>query len=580
MPIAPDTFFRLVETTEDCADLKRWMGERRDVLAIDTETTGLEWWGADHRLRMVVIGDTRGAFVVPWERWAGVVYETLPAYEGETVFHHAKFDFHFLERAGCAPRRDRAHDTKVMAHLLDPVGTSSLKPLSVRYVDPAAASGQEALKDAMKAHGWTWATIPFDFPAYWQYAALDGVITAHLHDVLRAQVETSYHDVYDLEMAVQWVLLDMERRGARIDVAYASKKEAELLGYTARARDWVQETYGVSATSNRQIAQALQDDGVRLTALTPTGEWKMDEDVLSGIDHPLAKTVLQIRQAQKYAKTYFRSTLDRLDGDVVHCSINALGARTGRMSISEPPLQQLPRGPLVRDSFIPRDGNAFVLIDFDQVEMRLLAHFANEEGMIEAIRSGVDLHGYTASILFGPNYTKEQRQRTKIANFGTIYGVGKESFARQLGTTVDEAAAFLRQYKMTFSGVDRFTRQVEQVARQRYHSDGEAWIRTPVGRRHPLDMQSLYKGVNYLIQGTAADVLKQKIVSLDMAGFGEYLILPVHDEVIFDVPAELAEDVAREAQAVMQETYQFVVPLTAGAEIASARWGDKYREAA
>jgi DNA polymerase-1 len=579
-----DARLRLVENLDDALAFKRWLGERRPVLAFDTETGGLEWWREP--LRLVQFGDAMSGWALPWGDWAGVVKEAFREYEGELVAHNAVFDMHFLEVNGVRLRRDQLHDTQVMAHLLDPTRKVGLKPLSDALIDPRASAGQATLQQGFMEHKWTWRTVPVDFPPYWLYATLDTVITARLHEMMRPEIDARYREAYDLEMAVALVIADMERRGFRADLDYTRTKLDELDAYTDEARAYCKATWDVSPTSTRQVCDRLIADGIRLTKKTPGGAWKLDEEVLAGLSgqHPLSDMVGSIRQAGKFAKTYFGKILNLADGDVVHASVNPLGARTARMSVSNPPLQQLPSdSPLVRDCFLAREGNRLITIDFDQIEARLLAHFSGEPTMIEAILGGVDLHTFMAGKMYGTAApTKQQRKMSKSGTFGKIYGIGVQKFATQQGVSPDEARAFLAMFDQTFAAVPQFIRQVETVARQRLQTEGTAYITTPVGRRHPLgpyDGDAFYKLVNYLIQGTAADVLKQKLVALDCAGLGDYLILPVHDEVIFDVPEKDAEVVAASALEIMQDFTTWAVPLTAGADIVT-RWGDKYREAA
>lgn len=572
---------KLVESLDDCFELKRWLGERRPVLGFDTETGGLEWWRQP--LRLVQFGDAHTGWSVPWHRWAGLVHEVFEQYEGELVAHNAAFDLHFLEREGVRVARERVHDSSVMAHIDNPIRPRALKQLAAKLIDPDAARGQESLAEGMAKHRWTWGTVPYDFPPYWIYAALDPALTARLWEKFEPAMRSTYREVYDLEMATLFVCMDMETRGFRADLDYTQRKHDELTGFAAEMYQWVDTNFGVKPGSNDAIANRLLLDGVELGKTTKGGKWSVDEEVLSGLSgkHPLADAVLQYRQATKFAKTYFAKILEVADGDIVHAGLNPLGARTARMSVSSPPLQQLPSdSPLVRDCFIAREGNTLVRIDFDQIEARLLAHFSHEPTMIEAITGGVDLHSFMAARMYGVEEpTKQQRKMSKTGTFGKIYGIGVEKFAAQQGVTPGEARAFLSMFDQTFAAVPTFINAVEQTARLRKQTEGTAYITTPIGRRHQLPPREdgYYKLVNYLIQGTAADVLKQKLVAVDSAGLGEYLVLPVHDEVIFDVPADQAEDVAKVALDVMQDFDSFAVPLTAGAEF-GPKWGDSYRD--
>lgn len=567
----------LVETWDEAQLFMAWLGERRQVLAVDTETGGLEWWQKD--LRLVQFGDARTGWAVPWQTWGGLAKDALHRYSDPLVFHNMKFDLHFLEVNGCTVRRDQAHDTRTLAHLLDPVSSTGLKQLGVRYIDPASDSGQSLLKRGMTENRWTWATVPVEFPPYWTYSALDTVLTARLYELLRPQVTGRLEDVYELEIACNMVLLDMERRGARVDVDYCEVKQAELLGFANDARRWCDETYGFGPGSNKKVAAQLMTDGIVLTKRTESGAWSLDEEVLSTVDHQLARTVLNVRKAEKMANSYFGNYIELADDGILHPDVNALGARTGRMSVSRPALQQIPRTAVLRDPFVPREGNRLLSVDFDQIEQRLVAHFSGDEGMVEAFAQDGDFFTNLARRIFqDPTVEKSdpRRQRTKSAAYAKAYGSGVAKFAKTAGCSEAEAQQFLASYDAAFPGVRRMQRQIEQLADQRFCDEGAAYVTTPLGRRQPCDPEKAYKLVNYLVQGTAADMFKQALVDLDRKGLAEHLVLPVHDEAVFDVPADAVDEFAREVVETMSDRGDWRVPMTAGADVMD-RWGDKYR---
>jgi DNA polymerase-1 len=177
-----------------------------------------------------------------------------------------------------------------------------------------------------------------------------------------------------------------------------------------------------------------------------------------------------------------------------------------------------------------------------------------------------------------PTITKDdpRRQPAKSAGFAKIYGAGIETFAATAGIPLDEARHFMELYNEAFPGVDPFMGKVQAIARNRLRDEGAAWVKTPAGRRQVADPSKIYTAVNYLIQGTAADVLKQTIVRLDAAGLGEFMVVPVHDEVVFDVPLDQLEEVRRIAGEIMPvPAEQYGVPLTVGEDVVY-RWGDKY----
>ena len=562
----------------ETSTFKRWLGERRPVLAFDTETGGLEAWAQP--LRLIQFGDAMKGWVIPWHMWGGVALEAFASYDGELTAHNLKFDAGFIERhCNIKFPWHRSHCTYIQAHLIDSAGVHGLKPLAQRLVDPRATTGQEILGQAMKAQGWTWATVPVEFPGYWCYAAVDTVLTARIHEQQHPQVASSYADVYELELAVARIVNGMEMRGARIDLDYCERKLQDLeLAYDA-IQKWCLEHFGVrNIGSNAQVADALVAHGVELTEKTATGKWKLDEEVIESLHHPLADAVRNAKKAKKIASTYFTNFLQYHDDGRIHPNIKFLEARTGRMSITKPALQTLPRGRIVRDAFIPSENNVLLSADYDQIEMRLLAHYCRDPGLIDAINSG-DLHTETARRVYGdPTLQKKdpRRQTAKNAGFAKIYGAGVEKFAKTAGIPIEEASAFLRGYDAMFPGVRSFQQQVELVARQRSAAEGVAYIKTwPLGRRLPADPGKEYTLVNYLIQGTADDVLKRALVDLDLVGLGDMLVVPVHDEVILDVPAsEVAEVTALVRETMTQSDW--VVPLTAGVEGPFERWGEKY----
>lgn len=578
MPLDPNVQLHLVETFDEAQAFMRWLGERRSLLAVDTETGGLEYWRQP--LRTVQFGDTLTGWCIPFDMWKGIIKEAIERYEGPLVFQNIKFDLHFIEHNGITVPKTKLHDTRAMGHLLDPTKPTGLKQMSVRYVDKHAASGELELKQAMAKYRWTYATIPWNFPAYWQYAALDTVITAALAEVLWPKVQP-YRAVYDVELASTLVLYEMERRGVRVDLEYCKLMQTEWGAHIEKLRQWCKDTFQVdNPTANTQVMRRLTADGVELVKRTPTGQLALTDDVLKDIDHPLAKAVRDIRKYTKLLGTYVENFIDMADDDsMLHPSINPLGARTGRMSIKSPALQTLPRGPEIRDAFIPRPDRTMLLCDFDQIELRLMAHFSGDTQMIEAIRAGQDLHTYTAALVYHveqQGVEKWQRQLAKNAGFAKIYGAGINQFARTAGVDVVSAKQFLDGYDREFPGVRRFQVELARVVQERSRDEGAGYVTSPLGRRHPVEPGEAYKGVNYLIQGTAADVLKLKLVELDMAGVGEFMVLPVHDELVFDVPNDQLDDVQETVLKVMEEHQRFMVPLTISQERAS-RWGEKYR---
>jgi DNA polymerase-1 len=578
----------LVDSVEKASEFMRWLGERRPVLGFDTETEGLHWWCQN--VRLAQFGDAQTGWSIPFERWGGVVEEVFKRYVGPVVGHNVRFDLRYMHKHGIEVNQSQTHDTMLSANAMWPSRRLSLKVLATELLTPYAASGEQALSEAMAKGNWTWATVPVDLPAYWAYGALDTILSARLHELLMPQLAAAnLMDVYELECAVSRVLFKMETRGARIDVPFCQEWYDKLHAYTQDLRRYCQETFGVSPGATEEVLGYLQRSGYTFTKRTSGGKLALDEDVLMSCKttydetreeydlHPLAQTVLNVRKNEKIANTYLRNFIALVgDDDMLHCSVRQVGARTGRMSITEPALQTLPRdNVLVRNAFIPLEGNQLVSVDYEQVEMRIFAHFAQEEEMIRRIRAGVDLHTAVAQVIYGlgdQKPSKHQRQVTKNANFAKVYGAGAAKFALTAHITEEEGRAFYAQYDAQFPGVRRFQQQVDTAARQRLQREGECYVLAPSGRRHVTDPRDTYKLVNYLVQGTAADVLKERLISLDNVGLGEFMVLPVHDEVIFDFPTEDAAELAHLAADTMRDTTSFSVPLEVDASAPMARW--------
>ncbi len=568
-----------VQTTDDMFALKRWMGERRPILGIDTETGGFDWWRQE--LRMVQVGDALTGWSIPFQDWRGLCKEIIGGYTEPIVFHNFKFDCLYLEHNGVHVPRANLHDSEVLVHLDNSSMPKSLKASATRMISNGFAGGQVALDQAFAEGGWSWDTIPLEHPAYWSYAALDPVMTARIYEKLKHHTA---QPIYDVEIAATQVLERMERRGVRIDLEYTQEMRIKLRGYAAQLRAWAREQFGIkNLTSDAQVRDFLLAAGWQPTVFTDGGKPSVKKSVLQWVEHPVADAKVACAHAEKLAGSYLDNFMAYADGERLHAKIHAIGARTGRMSISEPALQQLPADDAtIRDCFIPGDGNRLVICDYDQVEMRLLAHFSDSQPMRDVFASGNDIFTWMASEIYGdPTMTKKDPRRgvTKNAAYAKGYGAGADKFADTAGIDVATASQFYARYDAVFPELPRYADQLQREANQRKRDEGVAYVSTAYGRREVLGRgDGTYKLLNYKVQGTAADVLKIKLVEMDAAGLGEYLVLPVHDEFDLDVPAELVPEVERIIQEVMP-LYDFSVPVTVGVDVVD-RWGDKYRKEA
>jgi DNA polymerase-1 len=568
-----DVELTLIETGEDVENFFSWLGERRPVMGLDIETSGLSLT-RDH-VRLVQFGDAKSGWAMAYEDWRGVVKDVLRRYEGAYVLHHAKFDAGFLIKDGLEFPWSRAHDTMFMCFLRDSEGPKGLKRAATRYIDEAAAVGEKQLKKAMARGRWQYDNVPVTLPEYWAYGALDAVITARLAEHLWPQIQP-YRQAYDIEMACERVLCDMELRGVRIDVDYCREQRSVL----AADYDFALEKLGdVNPHSPSQIIVALINDGAVLTKKTEKGQLAVDDEVLSGLreQHPIAGFVLEARSIQKILSSYIDNFLDFHDEGILRPHINQVAARTGRMSVTDPALQTLPRKSLVRDAFVPGEENKLVLIDYDNQELRVAAHFSGDEKMLAAFDDGRDLHSETARELYGPNFTAEQRGWSKNCMFGKAYGAGPAKFATASHMPEHEAVRVFRMLDQLYPGLAKAMGKSTMLVRERADGGEYGWVKILDGRHLLVPADKPYVGFNRLIQGSCAVVLKQALVDLDLAGYGELLRLPIHDEVLFDIPEKLINDgIVGDIIGVMTRS-DFRTPLTLSSEVVN-RWGDKYRK--
>lgn len=574
---------RLVQSFDDLCDFMRWVGERRSgkVLGVDTEGSGFHM--ERDRLRLAQFGDMSAGWAIPWERWSGAVIEVLEKYEGPMVLHNSKFDARFITyHSGMEWPWHRTHDTMTMAHLLDPLRPKGLKPLAAMHIDPKAALAQRLLDDAMKDHKWTWGSIPIDFPYYWIYAAMDPVLTCHLYARMEDAIFTEYSDVYDLEMGVTRVIAGMEAKGAKVDLDYCRTTTTKLVDWAHQAREWLRTEYGLLKQTDMELLKFFTENDVpMLYKRTSSGSRQaLDKEVLSSIDHPVAKTILQIRKAEKNVGPYFSNFLELADAnDRVHPNIWTMGTRTARMSITTPALQTLPRkDPTVRTAFVPDDGFVLITCDYDQIEARLTAHFSGDEGLIHAFDGPDDFFCTIASKIFGEPISKADQRRslTKNTIYGKIYGAGPPKMAKTAGVPLEVMEGVVRGLDSTFPGILMLQRKIGALARQSVARDGIASIKTPMGRRLIADDGKDYTLMNYLIQSHAAEILKRKIVELDTVIPG-MMILPVHDELVFEVPHDDAAEVRQLIETTMADRTNYTVPITASSDILTTDWGQKYR---
>jgi DNA polymerase I len=571
----------LVQSMDELWAFKRWLGERRPILGFDTETTGLH--RTKDKIRTAQFGDGQSAWTLPYEDWRGAVKEVLRDYEGPTVAHNLKFDAGMLAEDGIEYPWARAHDTMFMLDIIDSLGPKALKPAAGYHIGPMARAGEKTLHTAMMKHAWTWATVPIDFTPYWAYGGLDTSICAILAEKLWPKVQYA-REAYDLEMACSRVICGIEGHGARIDTDYIREKSVVLEAETAELLD----ALGINPNASGQIIAHLMEQGATFVKRTDKGNLSTDDDVLSELEEQGFADAGLIRRAKANSKvvgTYFGNWLRMVDSEgFLHPSINQTGAkRTGRMTVTNPALQTLHKTKLVRRAFIPRDGHKLVFIDYDNEEVRVAAHFSGDEAIIQAFADGLDLHSETAKRIFGTEGCShdaalkcKHRATGKTGFLGKLYGSGVDTFADTVGLPREQAAQIHRQLDLMYPGLARTMVKITRLVQQRgKESGGNGWVTTIDGRRISVPPDKGYKGINALIQASCSSVLKRAIVDLDLAGYGDYIILPIHDELGFDVPGENVDEIAQDLARIMTRD-DFRVPLTCSPDIVND-WGELYK---
>ena len=412
-------------------------------------------------------------------------------------------------------------------------------------------------------------------------------------DALKA--DSALWNLYnEVELPLAEVLREMEQAGVRIDVEMLKQAEEQL---NAELQTLEQQIYTSAGTtfninSPKQVGEVLFDQ-LQLDAKakkSKTGQYSTSEEVLLSLKpkHPVVGMILAYRELKKLISTYISALPTYINPETgkIHTTYNQTVTATGRLSSSNPNLQNLPirseRGQLIRQAVIPDEGCVFLSADYSQIELRLMAHFSQDPHMVEAFRSGQDVHAATAAKIFGvpiEEVTKDQRRQAKTANFGIIYGISAFGLAQQLDCSRAEAKALIDGYFAAFPGVIDYIERQKQLARE------QGYAVTLFGRKrylpdilsHNATVRSFAErnAVNSPIQGTAADIIKMAMVTihrrLKQEGLRAQMIMQVHDELNFNVPVNEVEKVREIVVSEMQNVVHLTVPLIADCGV-GANW--------
>ena len=412
-------------------------------------------------------------------------------------------------------------------------------------------------------------------------------------DALKA--DSALWNLYnEVELPLAEVLREMEQAGVRIDVAMLKQAEEQLNTELQTLEQQIYTSAGTTFNINspKQVGEVLFDQ-LQLDAKakkSKTGQYSTSEEVLLTLKpkHPVVGMILAYRELKKLISTYISALPTYINPETgkIHTTYNQTVTATGRLSSSNPNLQNLPirseRGQLIRQAVIPDEGCVFLSADYSQIELRLMAHFSQDPHMVEAFRSGQDVHAATAAKIFGvpiEEVTKDQRRQAKTANFGIIYGISAFGLAQQLDCSRAEAKALIDGYFAAFPGVIDYIERQKQLARE------QGYAVTLFGRKrylpdilsHNATVRSFAErnAVNSPIQGTAADIIKMAMVTihrrLKQEGLRAQMIMQVHDELNFNVPVNEVEKVREIVVSEMQNVVHLTVPLIADCGV-GANW--------
>ncbi len=399
----------------------------------------------------------------------------------------------------------------------------------------------------------------------------------------------------DLEQPLTEVLVRMQKRGIRIDQAkfgeFLDMVQAELDRLTASIHEHAGEDFNIR--SSQQLADVLFTKlGLKSRQKTPGGAQSTSMSVLEGLSgqHPIIGDILEYRMYEKLRSTYLEPLPQLADSDGrIHTTFNQLATATGRLSSSNPNLQNIPirgsRGPRMRSCFVATPGATLVAADYSQIELRVLAHMSADPTLLDAFAAGDDIHSRTAGILFDKDdVTVDERRKAKTINFGLLYGMGPQKLGRELGITLKEAKEFISVYFSKLSRVKEFYEEIEEGARS------FGYVTTLAGRRRMLPdinsrnanlaQQARRMAINTVVQGSAADIIKKAMLEVDkspvIGEFGASLILQVHDELLLEAPRDRAMEVGEVVASIMSSVYALSVPLSVDWGV-GADWSEAHK---
>lgn len=495
---------------------------------------------------------------------------------------HVKYDQHVFANHGITVR-GYAHDTMLQSYVLEVHRPHNLTSLALRHVNRTGISYEDLCGKGKSQI--PFAQVPVDKAA--AYSCEDSDQTLDVHSVLWPQIQAhpGLLHIYELEIATSEALFRIERNGVRIDAGELARQSNDL---GARIMQLEQEAYEIAGqpfnlASPKQLGEIFFDKlGMPVVKKTATGARSTDEEVLEKLaeDYPLPAKLLEHRSLSKLKGTYTdklaQMALPRTGR--VHTHYAQAVAVTGRLSSNDPNLQNIPvrtpEGRRVREAFVAPQGKLIASADYSQIELRIMAHLSGDEALLNAFRNGLDVHKATAAEVFGVSVeevSSEQRRYAKVINFGLIYGMSSFGLAKNLGIETKAAAAYIDKYFQRYPGVKRYMDETVELAHQ------QGYVETVFGRRlylpeinggsGPRKKAAERAAINAPMQGTAADLIKKAMVAVQAKLDAEkpeiQVIMQVHDELVFELPASEAEWVREHIPAVMAQVAELSVPLLA-----------------
>ena len=596
--------YRVVLTESDLDELVAAL-EQSERFAFDTETTSLDAMRADLVGLSFAVTAGEACYVpvghhylgmpeqLPLDRVLEAVRPLLASPRQLKIGQNLKYDILVLARAGVEVSGP-IYDTMLASYLANPATRShGMDNLAAELLNYHTISYSEVAGSGKKQIGFE----EVEVEKATTYAAEDADITLRLYEKLVPMVTEQHQDglLNDVEMPLLQILAGMERAGIRINPEFLGGLSADMEKKLAVLEAEIHQLAGgpFNIGSPKQLGEVLFENlGLPKGKKTKTG-WSTDVEVLNKLaeDHEIAAKILDYRSLMKLKGTYTDALPKLIHPETgrIHTSFNQAVTATGRLSSSDPNLQNIPirteEGRRIREGFIPSDGCVLLSADYSQVELRILAHMADEPALKEAFARGEDIHRSTASEvlgLFPEMVTDEQRRAAKAINFGVVYGISAFGLAKQLGINRREAQQFIDTYFERYPGIRTFMDACIAEAREKMY------VTTLLGRRCAIPEINSKNGavrgyaernaINYPVQGSAADIIKVAMVKiaarLAEEGLQARMLLQVHDELVFDVPQAELEKVSALVKSEMQGAVDLSVPLLV--EVGSGR---NWREA-